>query len=58
MDKFNKLPKSDKEAALKECAAQRGVLPIIIEKDFWVCWTLNKLFTNSTIGKYLTFRHQ
>ena len=28
----------------QETAAQRGVNPAIIEKDFWVCWVLSHLF--------------
>ena len=27
-----------------ETAARRGLAPAIIEKDFWVCWALQKLF--------------
>jgi hypothetical protein len=28
----------------------------IYEKDFWVCWTLRKLFELPTLGKHLTFK--
>lgn len=30
--------------------------PIIIEKDFWVCWTLNQIFTNSVLSSHITFK--
>ena len=45
MDKFAKLPASERAAVIGETSANRGVAPIIIEKDFWVCWTLKRLFS-------------
>ncbi|HTV62318.1 MAG TPA: nucleotidyl transferase AbiEii/AbiGii toxin family protein [Verrucomicrobiae bacterium] len=30
--------------------------PQIVEKDFWVCWTLKQLFTLPTIGEHLIFK--
>ena len=30
--------------------------PIIIEKDFWVCWTLNQIFTNATLSPHVIFK--
>lgn len=30
--------------------------PIIIEKDFWVCWTLNRIFSNSILSPHITFK--
>jgi hypothetical protein len=30
--------------------------PLIVEKDFWVCWTLNHLFSLPDLGKHLVFR--
>jgi predicted nucleotidyltransferase component of viral defense system len=56
MDKFNTLPNDDRKAVFQETATQRGVLPIIIEKDFWVCWTLKQLYTAEGVGQYLTFK--
>jgi hypothetical protein len=28
----------------------------VIEKDFWVCWTLKKLFVSPALSPYLTFK--
>jgi hypothetical protein len=40
MDKWaNALPK-DREALFTETAAKKDISPEIVEKDFWVCWTL------------------
>lgn len=35
-----------------EAAVRRGISPVIIEKDFWVCWTRGILF----LAKPGTFR--
>lgn len=36
--------------------AKRGLLPLIIEKDFWVCWTLERLFSLPDFGEHLLFK--
>ncbi len=45
MDKVARLPTSDRAALFGETAAGRGVANTIIEKDFWVCWTLRRVFS-------------
>lgn len=44
MDKVALLPAGDRAALFGETAAGRGVADTIIEKDFWVCWSLRRLF--------------
>lgn len=44
MDKVALLPAGDRAALFGETGAGRGVADTIIEKDFWVCWTLRRLF--------------
>jgi hypothetical protein len=44
MDKVARLPLTDRAALFGETGAGRGVANTIIEKDFWVCWTLKRLF--------------
>jgi len=29
---------------------------IIVEKDFWVCWTLDQIFSNPTLSPHVTFK--
>lgn len=36
MDTFAKLPASEREVYCNEAAAQMGLSPHVIEKDFWV----------------------
>jgi len=44
MDNVALLPIGDRAALFGETGAVRGVANTIIEKDFWVCWTLKRLF--------------
>ncbi len=44
MDKVALLDKTERSALFGETGAVRGVANTIIEKDFWVCWTLKRLF--------------
>jgi hypothetical protein len=56
MDEFAKRPADDRLAFINEAAARRDVTPIIIEKDFWVCWTLRRLMETPALGEHLTFK--
>jgi Nucleotidyl transferase AbiEii toxin, Type IV TA system len=44
MDKVARLTAADRAALFNQTGAARGVANAIIEKDFWVCWTLKRLF--------------
>ena len=35
---------------------RRGLLPLPIEKDFWVCWTLGRLFSLPEFQSHLLFK--
>lgn len=41
---------------VRETAARRGVSPVMVEKDFWVSWTLAVLFTHPEFGGQLVFK--
>ena len=56
MDAFAKKPDDERLDIFTEAASRRDVQPIVVEKDFWVCWTLKRLFTDQQIGPYLTFK--
>ena len=56
MDKFAKLSIEDRDIYINEAANRSGLTPIIIEKDFWVCWTLDRLSKVDTLSPYLTFK--
>ena len=44
MDDVARLPADERAALFGETGAGRGVADTIIEKDFWVCWSLKRLF--------------
>jgi Nucleotidyl transferase AbiEii toxin, Type IV TA system len=41
---------------VREASARLDVLPIIVEKDFWVCWMLQRIFQPSPAGARLVFK--
>jgi hypothetical protein len=45
MDTVAKWLPERKRALFEETAARRNLPPFFIEKDFWVCWALKRLFT-------------
>lgn len=56
MDSFaNDTPK-DRDEAFQQAAAQLGLSKSIVEKDFWVCWSLRKLFALPSFGEHLIFK--
>lgn len=52
---FNRSPE-DQATIIREVAAQRGLLPVMGEKDFWVSWTLGVLFGHSEFAGELVFK--
>lgn len=56
MDKVALLSAEKRNELFEESARRRGVLPAIIEKDFWVCWVLKKLFESKKLSKHLVFK--
>ena len=44
---FLDLPAGERKVYIDEAAARRGLSPVIVEKDFWVCWLLGILFQSS-----------
>ena len=45
MDDVARLPVADRTDLFVATASRRALSPAIIEKDFWVCWTLKRIFT-------------
>src|SRR5260370_41489523 len=56
MDKLARMPAQDRRDIFSEAAAQLGIRPTIIEKDFWVCLVLKLLFLKSPFGQSLVFK--
>lgn len=56
MDRVATLPADQRRDLFAEAAARRGIKPAIIEKDFWVCWTLKHLFEDRNLSPHLVFK--
>ena len=46
----------DQATIIREVAAQRGVSAVMVEKDFWVSWTLAVLFRHPEFVEQLVFK--
>ena len=57
MNEIARLPAEERRAYFEQAAAQWGRLPAqLIEKDFWVCWILRRIFALPEIAAHLTFK--
>ena len=56
MDKIARLPARDRMDLFMEAASRKGILPAVIEKDFWVCFILEKLFSPGPLSGQLLFK--
>lgn len=56
MDRVAGLPATQRSELFSESAAGRGMTPAIVEKDFWVTWTLDKLFSHHELSRILMFK--
>ena len=56
MDKIAILSNEERKELFAETAGQMGVHPSIIEKDFWVVWLLDKIFSDRTLKNILMFK--
>ena len=57
MDDFAKLPAAERKPYFETASANDGRMgEHIIEKDFWVCWTLKRLFVMKSLDGHLIFK--
>ncbi len=56
MDDFIKLKPDERRLFFEGTATPRNMQPRIVEKDFWVCWTLEELFRLPATGDHLIFK--
>lgn len=55
MTSLLKITDDRRKQIFEQTAARMNLAEIAVEKDFWVCWTLDKLFQLS-FGRHLTFK--
>lgn len=56
MDNFAQLSQKQRNEIFEASAEERGLVPAIIEKDFWVCWLLRQLFNAPELRGKLVFK--
>jgi len=56
MDGIAKWSNSERAELFAESAAQLGMTPAVVEKDFWVCWALGKLFQSDVLSRKILFK--
>lgn len=53
---FFKRTAEDQATIIREVAAKRGISAVMVEKDFWVSWTLAVLFAHPEFADQLVFK--
>jgi nucleotidyltransferase AbiEii toxin of type IV toxin-antitoxin system len=56
MNKIATTSERERGQLFTETAVQRGLSLAVIEKDFWICWILEKLFSCPDISKQIIFK--
>jgi hypothetical protein len=56
MDKFAQLQQKDHRELFSRTAREIGIHEAIIEKDFWVCWVLDALFSSAQWSDKMIFK--
>ena len=56
MDDLAKQSPAERGTYFMQAATELGLTPSIIEKDFWVCWILKRLFNLECVENHLLFK--
>jgi predicted nucleotidyltransferase component of viral defense system len=56
MDKFLKLSATDRKDILTESSKRLGINAQVLEKDFFVCWIMDNLFSNQEFYENMIFK--
>jgi hypothetical protein len=48
--RFLELPPTERGLYIEQAAIRKNVSPVVLEKDFWVCWILGILFQSEFAG--------
>jgi len=46
----------DLEDLCQETSSRLKVTPVVVEKDYWPCWVLNRLFSDSLVRGQIMFK--
>jgi hypothetical protein len=53
---FATLPQAERALIVNQVAGRAGVAPLIVEKDFWVCWALGRIFSTPVVAPHVVFK--
>jgi hypothetical protein len=56
MESVLKLTPTQRTELFTGAAVKSGMDALILEKDFWVCWTLKQMFSLPVMGEHLIFK--
>lgn len=56
MDRIAHADAAERRLVFEAAAVHLGTTPAVVEKDFWVCYTLEHLFHRCTLSELLTFK--
>ena len=56
MDAILQLDAGQRRELFQRTTQATGMDAVIVEKDFWVCWTLKELFALPAMGEHLIFK--
>ena len=56
MDQFANAAPKQRDEAFREATAQLELPELIVEKDFWICWSLKQLFKLPIFGDHMIFK--
>jgi len=56
MDRIATGQAAERRDLFGEAARRHGMSPAIVEKDFWVCWILKRLFAEPLLGNHMVFK--
>ena len=50
------LPAEERALYRRNCSERKGVPAFIVEKDFWVCWLVGRIFAPPRLGADCVFK--
>jgi len=56
MDNVARFSTEKRRELFEQTAASNGMHPAMVEKDFWVCWTLRRIFEVLQFRPHLIFK--
>ena len=56
MSRLAERNREERAVFIQEASARLGLLPVIVEKDYWVCWLLGKIFADPHWEPHLVFK--